>query len=213
LSFNVTFDPSTATAPANFFIAFNREIQFFQTTFSDPITINPHVGWGDIGWVGFNGTESYTFDPNNRAVTGAFDFFGVADHEITEVMGRYGFGQNGGGGRDSPIDLFRYFSPGVRDLAAAYGSPNYFSIDGGLTVINTFNVVCCGDLSDWAGNTIDPFNGFLTRGRAELLSPGDLIVMDVLGYDRISAVPEPAIWIYIVAGLICFAAARRRTST
>jgi len=72
---------------------------------------------------------------------------------------------------------------------------NYFSIDGGLTVINTFNVVCCGDLSDWAGNTIDPFNGFLTRGRAELLSPGDLIVMDVLGYDRISAVPEPAIWI------------------
>jgi len=28
-----------------------------------------------------------------------------------------------------------------------------------------------------------------------LLSPGDLIVMDVLGYDRISAVPEPAIWI------------------
>src|SRR5215813_1102212 len=80
---------------------------------------------GDIGWVGFNRTESYTFDPNNRAVTGAFDFFGAADHEITEVMGRYGFGQNGGGGRDSPIDLFRYFSPGVRDLAAAYGSPNY----------------------------------------------------------------------------------------
>jgi hypothetical protein len=47
-SFNLTFDASTAGAPAAFFTAFDTEIQFYQALFSDPITINLHVGWGDI---------------------------------------------------------------------------------------------------------------------------------------------------------------------
>ncbi len=34
--------------------------------------------------------NTYTFDPNNRAVAGAYDFIGVAEHEISEVMGRIG---------------------------------------------------------------------------------------------------------------------------
>src|SRR5207245_637655 len=33
---------------------------------------------------------SYTFDPNNRAVAGKFDFIAVAEHEISEIMGRIG---------------------------------------------------------------------------------------------------------------------------
>jgi hypothetical protein len=188
ISFNLTFDPSTLTAPAGFFTAFNDQIAVYQTAFTDPITINLHVGWGDIdgrpltpgfigqsltnqqiafypglkaaliadaktsadaaavaslpvtdptggnafemsnaeakalgllsgsatgidGWVGFSNTTSYTFDPNNRSVAGEVDFAGLADHEISEVMGRYGFGQNGSSG-DSPIDLFRYTDPG-----------------------------------------------------------------------------------------------------
>jgi hypothetical protein len=139
------------------------------------------------GWVGFNSTATYTFDPNSRAVPGAFDFIGVAEHEITEVMGRYGFGQNGSGMRDSPIDLFRYFEPGVPDFAPAFGgAANYFSIDGGATMINTFNINCCGDLSDWSGLTFDAYNASLTRGQAMLTSSGDLKVMDVLGYDRVA---------------------------
>jgi hypothetical protein len=48
LSFNVTFDSSTNGAPAGFFPAFNDAIQFYQTTYSDPITINLQVGWGKI---------------------------------------------------------------------------------------------------------------------------------------------------------------------
>jgi hypothetical protein len=242
MSFSVTSDPSTGGAPVGFVAAFTSVIDFYELTYVDPITINLHVGWGDIngnpltpgfigqsltnqravpyatlqtaltndaktaadataiaslpladptpgrnfamsnaeakalgllagnaagtdGWVGFNSAVTYTFDPNNRAVAGAFDFFGIASHEITEVMGRYGFGQNGAGGRDSPIDLFRFFSPGVRDLSPAFsGGANYFSIDGGVTSINTFNTACCGDLSDWAGDTVDAYNAFLPRG-------------------------------------------------
>ena len=40
------------------------------------------------GYVGFSSSVNYTFDPNNRAVSGAYDFIGVAEHEISEVMGR-----------------------------------------------------------------------------------------------------------------------------
>ena len=145
---------------------------------------------GVDGYVGFNSTASWTFDPNNRAVAGAYDFIGIAEHEITEVMGRYGLGQNGASsGRYSPIDLFRYSSPGALDLTPANGA--YFSIDGGNTLINTFNGTGGGDLSDWKGNTTDAFNAFLSPGAMLPFSAGDKTLMDVIGYDPV-AVPEPA---------------------
>jgi hypothetical protein len=48
LTFNLTFDASTATAPAGFFTAFSNAIQFYETNFTDPITINLQVGWGEV---------------------------------------------------------------------------------------------------------------------------------------------------------------------
>jgi hypothetical protein len=44
VSFNVAFDPSTGGALAGFVTAFTSVIDFYV----DPITINVHVGWGDI---------------------------------------------------------------------------------------------------------------------------------------------------------------------
>ena len=48
LSFNLTFDNSTVDAPAEFFTAFNDAIQYYETNFTDPITINLQVGWGKV---------------------------------------------------------------------------------------------------------------------------------------------------------------------
>ncbi len=48
LSFNLAFDSSTAAAPAGFTSAFNDAIQFYETHFTDPITINLQVGWGEV---------------------------------------------------------------------------------------------------------------------------------------------------------------------
>jgi hypothetical protein len=277
LSFNLTYDSSTVGAPAEFFTAFNDAVQFYETEYTDPITINLQVGWGKIngqnlspgnlgqsstfqqgfysysqmksalvndaksaadatavaslgpsdptgganfvmanaeakalgllagnasgldGFVGFNSTASYTFDPSHRAVAGEYDFIGLAGHEITEIMGRYGLGQNGASsGRYSPIDLFRYLSPGVRDLTPANGA--YLSINGGNSVINTFNGTGGGDLSDWAGLTLDSYNHSLALGQELDASAGDITEMDVIGYDP-AVVPEPATVTLLAFGL------------
>jgi hypothetical protein len=287
LVFNVSYDASVGGAPAAFQSAFQDAISLYQSTYTDPITINIDVGWGEIdgnplnpgnlgqsrtnqpgnftysqvrnaltsdaksaadfqaistlgatdptggrvfrmsdaeakalglraadapgidGWVGFNSTASYTLDPNNRAVAGEYDFIGVAEHEIAEVMGRYGMTQNGCGATvcDSPIDLFRYTSPGNFDLNPENGS--YFSIDSGNTKINTFNGTGGGDLSDWLGLTPDAFNHSLSRGLEEPFTAGDEILMDAIGYDP-AAVPEPATLALLAIPLIGLAALRRR---
>lgn len=267
LVFNLTYDSSTVGAPAGFFTAFQAAINFYQTAYSDPITINLQVGWGKInghnlspgnlgqsstyqqgffdyneivaalasdatsaddatavtnlpaadptggasfvvanaeakalglmpgdaagldGYVGFSSTAAFTFDATNRAVPGMYDFFGLACHEITEVMGRYGLGQNGASsGRYSPIDLFRYSSAGNLDLVPTNAA--FLSIDGGFTVINTFNGTGGGDLSDWAGSTIDSFNHNLSVGQEMNVSPGDMTEMDVIGYDLAPTPPS-----------------------
>ncbi len=263
LTFQLSYDASVASTPAEFLPAFDNAIQFYQTTYTDPITINLQLGWGTVnnqnmspgalgqslvngqmgstfggvksaftndaktaadqtsvsnlpasdptggapylmahaeakalglfpanspaidGFVGFSTTASFTFDPNNRAVADKYDFIGVAEHEISEVMGRYGMGQNSGQlGHYSPIDDFRYASPGTLGLAPMNGA--YFSIDGGITVINTFKGPGGGDLSDWLGTTIDSYNAGPTIGVKNAVSMGDITVMDVIGYDAAS---------------------------
>jgi hypothetical protein len=134
------------------------------------------------GYVGFNKAAPFTFDPDNRAVAGDNDFFGAAEHEISEVMGRYGLGQNGRKtGRYSPIDFFRYTSPGMLDLVPEFGA--HFSIDGGTTQINTYNGPNGGDLSDWTGATVDSYNTGTNLGSESPVSTGDVTEMDVIGYD------------------------------
>ena len=49
LVINATYDTSVATAPIEFKSAFQSVICFFQSTFTDPITINISVGWGEVG--------------------------------------------------------------------------------------------------------------------------------------------------------------------
>ena len=61
---------------------------------------------GIDGWIGFdNAPNTFTFDPNNRAMPGLYDFIGVAFHEVSRIMGRVA-GLNMFGGY-SVLDLFR----------------------------------------------------------------------------------------------------------
>jgi hypothetical protein len=253
LVINLIPDPSVANAPAGFLQAVTVAAGFYESTFTDPITINIAVGWQEVdgqsvpshfgeslvaggqdftyqqvraalahnasspadvsgvanlpaadptdggsffidsaeekalglihgnaaaldGWVGF-GSGNYTFDPNHRAVPGQADFIGIAEHEISEVMGRFAIL---GPAQYSVLDLFRYSAPTVRELAPSNGA--YFSINGGDSPINTFNGAGGGDLGDWAGPAPDAFDASLAPGENDV-TPGDITEMNVLGYD------------------------------
>jgi len=149
------------------------------------------------GSVGFHGTDSvpainivYAFNPTNRAVPGAYDFIGVAEHEISEVMGR-SYGLNYGNEGYLPNDLFRFSAPGVRSLD--YSDTNaYFSVNNGLTELEPFFPYFGeGDVQDWnPGAAPDSFDESAGSGKIYPLSPADIIAMDVLGYN-LTAIPVP----------------------
>lgn len=137
------------------------------------------------GEIGFASNVTYTFDPNNRAVPAAFDFISVAEHELTEVMGRMTFDLT-----LSPLpitfvpyDLFRFTSSGVRSFDPTAGNV-YFSVDNGLTVLKDFYPdINTGDIQDWkTSSPHDSFDAILTSGFEGTLSAADLTALDIIGY-------------------------------
>lgn len=271
LTFNVTYDSSVSSAPSGFQSAFQDAINFYQTSFTSPITVNLNVGWGEVGGgslggglgassssilstsytqvknalsslsapgylpasdptggrtitvntadakalglvhlnpnvsdgaVGFSNTVNWAFNPAQRAQTGAYDFIGVAEHEIGETLGRISVltpGCSGSTCSESVLDLFRYTAAGTLDLS---GTNAYFSMDGGITHINTFNGNAgAGDLGDWSGLTVDAFNYAVGTGQELTFSAGDSQVMASLGYTLAVPVPEPSEAAFMLAGL------------
>ena len=111
---------------------------------------NPETRDGNVT---FSSNFGFDFDPTDGIDDGTFDFIGVAIHEIGHALGFVSgvdfldvFGKPNGPGAGqlgydlndtsifSALDLFRYSSPGVINLAAG-GQDTYFSLDGGLTAL------------------------------------------------------------------------------
>jgi len=262
LSINVTYDSSVTTASNAAAIegAVATAVQFYESTFTNPITLNIDVGFGEIdgspinagavaeskftngilttyaavkaalsegaisadqiaavdslpasdpttggsfllsraeakalgllagasdnvvdGYVGLSSAYSFTFDPNNRSVSGDNDAVGAFEHEITEVMGRIGsLGQYDGTNVYTPLDLFRDSSAGVRDLVPG---PGYFSINGQTLLTAYNNPVNGGDADDWIPALVGDSYGDNDTGVASLVGATDIEEMNVLGYD------------------------------
>jgi hypothetical protein len=193
-----------------------------------PQTLGNCIGTCD-GFIQFNSNFAFDFNRNDGISSNAFDFIGIAAHEIGHSMGFISgvdiLDNNSSSSffRDdqftyvSGLDLFRYSaqSPnGVIDWTAD-NRAKYFSIDGGATQGPLFsNGVVHGDgrqASHWKD---DLFIGLMdpTAGRGELLniSRNDLLAMDVIGYD-VSPIPEPSTTAMLGAGLLLLGgkAARR----
>jgi hypothetical protein len=148
----------------------------------------------------YNRTLSYTFNPANRMVAGEYDFTGVAEHEISEIMGRIpGLGTTIGGIPNSYLayDLFRYTGANTRGITNT-GAGNYFSINNGTTDLKDYNNgMTGGDPQDWAttGPTFDPtdpYNFATGTDQGHMISGVDVTAMNVIGWDT-RVVPAPLI--------------------
>ena len=174
------------------------------------------------GSITFSNSFSWDFDSNDGISGGAFDFVGIAAHEIGHALGfvsgvdtvdlTFGSGPFSGVNLDvfrvfSVLDLYRYSAAstalGILDLSVG-GNP-YFSIDKGLTNLGAFSTGRFnGDgrqASHWKDNRglgiMDP-----TAGTGEFLqiSGLDLRAFDVMGWDfsigTAEIIPEPAtLWL------------------
>ena len=160
--------------------------------------------------ISFSSSFMWDFNPNDGITSGAFDFVGVATHEIGHALGFTSgvdiLDQNSSGPYYTDdqfiyvttLDLYRYSAQSIADTAIDWTADTRtksFSIDGGATSLATFSTgVQYGDgnqASHWKDNMgigiMDP-----TAAPGELLAISmiDILAFDVIGYDLV-AVPEP----------------------
>jgi hypothetical protein len=277
LNIDLTFDQPTNSLPAGFVASLDAVAQFYDSLFTNPITVNIDVGYGEIGnttppttlgpgvlgeseayfnqfsysqiksalvadatsadqvsaanslpaadptnggnfwvstaeakalglmgassaidgYVGFSNSVAFTYNTTNggAVAAGTYDFFGVAAHEISEVLGRDLFagsqdGQGIGPNSFTPLDLFHYSSNGVRDFSGT--TAGYFSLNGGATNLDNFNTNPSGDFGDWASSVgNDAFLAFSRSGVANPVSQTDLRELNILGYGESAPVAAP----------------------
>ncbi len=151
------------------------------------LSSGPGAG-GTVGAIGLSSSLAFTYGTTDAVTSDTYDAFGVVEHEITEVMGRTEDLGELGTGFYTPLDLFRYASPGVRDLTPASG---WFSVDGTDLLAQFNDPSNGGDAGDWAASVPnDSFDAFSLEGAVNPVSPTDLQVMDAIGYTP--TVIEPA---------------------
>jgi len=184
------------------------------------------------GFIQFNSDFNFDFDPGNGTAADAFDFIGVAAHEIGHVLGfisgvdilDFNAPPNGGPYDDneftyvSTLDLFRYSAAsaaqGVIDWTADARS-KYFSLDGSTLGPEFSTGSTFGDgrqASHWKDNLfiglMDPTAGM---GETLFITGNDLLAMDAIGWN-LAAIPEPSGWAMMGAGLLLLAIRSRKAS-
>jgi len=112
-----------------------------------------------------------------------------------------------------PLDLFRYSASGVLDFRV--GGDPYFSIDGGASAIEVFSTgEFSGDgwqASHFGPGTTNLMRAFVNYGEFYDATGNDLTALDAIGWDLVTAVPEPSTYMLMLLGVAGLAGwARRR---
>jgi Ca2+-binding RTX toxin-like protein len=151
--------------------------------------------WGYTGFtspdatITFSSSFPFDFDNSDGVTSGSYDFYGVAAHEITEVMGRIlwqGSVTFGGQPVYMASDLFKYSNTGSHVFSSGT-TAGYFSVDNGATHLVNYNTVVGGDFGDWSStpNIQDAARAFAPSGTVEPVSDSDLRALDVIGWNRV----------------------------
>jgi|GEM_PF-401412 len=165
---------------------------------------------GDAGIdasISFSSLFTWDFDRSNGISSGAFDFIGVAAHEIGHALGFVSGADTvdftSGVGPSAPVDLngFRVVQPldlfRVSDASIANNTDldlradittKYFSIDGGTTLLTTFSTGRFnGDgsqASHWKDNLlIGIMDPTAAPGEYADITDADVMAFDVIGWD------------------------------
>jgi hypothetical protein len=162
------------------------------------------------GQVTFSSQFSFDFDPRDGVDAGAYDFIGVAIHEIGHILGfvsgvdGYDMYTSPGAGRTNPgalegfamgtiLDYFRYSAEGRLDWSTQ--NTPYLSLDGGETQILGNSLMSAGSANgdnrsashfrdalraDPQLGVMDPSSG---AGQMQEVTALDLAAFDLIGWD------------------------------
>jgi hypothetical protein len=182
---------SVASLPASDPIATNKwwvpraEVKALPSLASLASIGNPSDTVND-GSIAFADNVLFTFSPTNRQLLNHYDFIGVAEHEISEVMGRNSGLNVFPQGVYLPFDLFRFTNSGARNFNIDAANA-YFSVNKGTNNLKNFcqDYTTTGDdPQDWEPGAVpDAFDTTANPGYILPLTPVDLTAMDVLGYN------------------------------
>ena len=166
-------DPTVQGGPGNTYLVSTGQAKALGLTAAN--------GSSSDGVITISDSQTYFYDQSSP-VAGSYDITAVAEHEISEVMGRFALlGDNIANGPNySVMDLYRYSGSNVREFTG--GAAAYFSIDSGQTDLKDWNTIANADYGDWASGTADSFNAFADPGAVEPVTAVDLQNMQVLGY-------------------------------
>jgi len=181
----------------------------------------------------FNSSFNFDFDPTDGITAGQFDFVGVAAHELGHALGftsgvdllAANTGRPANQSEFSTIlDLARHspdsVAAGAMFDATADAREKFVSFDGGATAgapgLAHFSTgVQFGDgrqASHWKDNLglgiLDPTAA--PPGQLNVVTELDIRAFDVIGYNRISAVPEPSGLLMLSAFCVAGILRRRR---
>jgi hypothetical protein len=149
----------------------------------------PATSTGMDGYIGFGSGYGFDFNRADGISGGAYDFMGVALHEISHVLGRVSGLGSSTPSNGLPIDLFRYAGPGVTSFD--YNASTYFSADGGATRQANFTNGSGQERDSWALTCGDSYSYAACTGVVNDLTTADKIVMDVLGWNSVAGTTTP----------------------